>query len=82
MLCKYKIVIRAICPVHGVDDEYDVTVTSAETIYVEKLIAFAKSLETVKKTQEDLTRMIAKKFGCRVKSVGYHSNIKAVVRCG
>lgn len=80
MLCTYEITVRAICPIHLVDDVYEVTVESRSTIYVERLLAFAKTLESTKQTQEDITVTLARKFpGTTIRSVGYHSGVKATV---
>lgn len=80
MICKYEFKLRAICPVHLVNDEYDCVVESAECILVERLLEFAAECEGKKETQEQLTATFAAKFAnCKVTTVGYHSNVKTTV---
>lgn len=79
MISRYEIIVRAICPVNLCVDCYDVTVESPHTIMVERLIDFALSCADKKETQEDITAALAKEFGCKVTSVGYHSGVKTTV---
>ena len=77
----HRLLIHAICPIHKVNDHYELTVTSRSTIYVEDIAEFAASLALVEKTQEDITWRIAKRFpGTKVRTVGWHSNVRAVVK--
>jgi hypothetical protein len=80
MNCKYEVTVRAICPIHKVQDTYDVTVESPHEIIVESILEFVAALATVEETQENLTDTIASKFpGTQITSVGYHSGVKTTV---
>jgi len=80
MRCTYSLTIEAICPIHGVDDRYELTVHSDATVYVERLTKLARSFSGRKLTQEDLTQAVARHLrGMTVTTVGYHSGVKAVV---
>lgn len=80
MICRYELKLQAICPIHQCEDHYDITVESAECVYVERLLEFAAECSGRKETQEAITASWAKKFpNCRITTVGYHSNVKTTV---
>lgn len=79
MICRYELKLTAICPIHKVQDHYDLIVESPHQIYVEELMEFAKACEAKEETQEQITATFARKFGCQVTTVGYHSGVKTTV---
>jgi hypothetical protein len=81
MLCRYEdITFRAICPIHKVRDQYELTVESPQLIMVEEILEYVESLATVEETQEEITATIAQHFaGCTVTTTGNHSGVKATV---
>lgn len=84
MLCRYEFPVRAICPVNPKTvDCYSVTVDSHSEVRVEDLLEFAKGLDDVKATQEEITQAFSARFpGCTVTSIGWHSGAKTTVIAG
>jgi hypothetical protein len=77
--CRYSLKIRCSCPVDEAPDVYDAVFESDDLIKVEDIIDAVRAYDTVVAFQEDITRSLARKFGCRVTTVGYHSGIRTEV---
>mgnify|MGYP003137940976 FL=1 len=81
---SYSFKFTARCPVDNALDIYDCTITSPQTIPVEKLHELIYDCCSVKKFQEDLTEQI--KIECHerfrssvtVEMIGVHSNVKVI----
>ena len=81
---SYSFKFTARCPVDNALDIYDCTITSPQTIPVEKLHELIYDCCSVKKFQENLTEQI--KIECQerfrssvtVEMVGVHSNVKVI----
>ena len=81
---SYSFKFTARCPVDNALDIYDCTITSPQTIPVEKLHELIHDCCLVKKFQEELTEEI--KIECHerfrssvtVEMVGVHSNVRVV----
>ena len=79
MVCRYTFKIRAVCPADGSADVYQVTVTSAEIIRCEKLIAIAAGYAGMAIYQEVLTNELASALKCSVRTTGYHCDEEVFV---
>jgi len=81
MRCEYVHTITTQCPVNDEVDNYLVIIHSKKMIYVEHIIAVFKEFQHKKILQEDLTQELADRFGCKVKTIGRHSSVRATVFC-
>lgn len=79
MRVTHSLTVTAICPVDGLPDVYQVTITAARVVRVEDILETAASYKDRKIFQEELTHDMARKLACCVKSVGYHSGVKTEV---
>ncbi len=72
----YQLEVRAVCPIHeNLTDVYAVTVRSAATIQVEKILEWFKQYESKQIFQEALTQESAVGLGAHVETVGIHAGV-------
>lgn len=79
MICRYSLTIKCRCPVDDLTDSYLTEIDSPSIIQVETILREILYLGSEPKFQEDLTASLARSFGCKVTTTGYHSGIKTVV---
>lgn len=79
MKCRYSLKIRCACPVDEGQDVYDAIFESDGMLKVEDIIDAVLAYNTVAAFQEDITRSLARKLGCRVTTFGYHSGVRTEV---
>lgn len=75
MITTHELRICLRCPVDDAFDIYDVTVETTELVRVEDILLAVKHLPE-KSFQEVITKELAAKLACRVKTVCYHSGVK------
>lgn len=71
----YETTHRAKCPNGQLMDTYEITIRSAQTIYVEDIIAMLKSMPSTI-FQEDMATHIRATLGAETTVVGWHHGIK------
>lgn len=79
MICRYETTVVARCPVDGSLDVYAATFEHDVMIEAEFILGYVRMLETKKDFQENITRWLAQVVGCKVTTVGLHSNVKTTV---
>lgn len=81
MIATYRFQLFARCPVDEEPDAYGVVVVSSRTIMCEDLIATAKAIGASDKhlAQEEITQMLARRFGAKVTTYGRHGDVRCEV---
>lgn len=79
MRVTHTLTVAAVCPVDGLPDVYEATVTAERVVKVEDILKIAASFARRKVYQEQVTSEMARKLGCSVRTVGYHSGVKTEV---
>lgn len=83
MITTHELVVRAICPVDGTEDVYDVRIDAgSKLIPVELILEQAQIATEVPVYQEGLTAALAGALGARVTTVGTHSDVKVTCTAG
>jgi GTP cyclohydrolase I len=72
----------AVCPVDKAGDRYDVRVKVGRVLMVEEILKAVKEAGEKPLTQEAFTQELARLLAARVKTTGWHSGIRTVVKCG
>lgn len=75
MKCTYTVQIKGVCPVDEQGDVYELVVTSAQPIAVEKILAVIRKVTATPEFQEDITLAIARELAVNVKTTGAHSGV-------
>jgi hypothetical protein len=71
--------VTAICPQDNLPDVYTMTVEGNRCVTVEDIIAAVDAWKKKKAYQEVVTADLARRLGCTVTTVGWHSGVKTTV---
>jgi heterodisulfide reductase subunit C len=82
MKVTHKFPVVCACPVDARQDVYDCTVETNRTVKVEDILAAAQRATAKPAFQEDITERLAADLGCRVMTIGRHSNVETTVTSG
>lgn len=78
MRARYTFMMKAVCPIDGKTDTYEVTVESKYMIKIEDILEAANKLPEPA-FQEELTQFLAKELGALITTVGTHSGVHTEV---
>lgn len=81
MKVKYSLYISPTCPVDKKNDRYLCEIYSDRATPVEKILEVVEDANCLEAYQEQITDFIARRLGCEVKTLGYHSGIKTECVC-
>jgi len=76
MQIKYKFNFTCICPNDKEVIHYEAIIETSETIMVEDINEYARSLNKLELYQEDITLLISEKFKSKVTTFGTHQGIE------
>lgn len=75
---KYHLSVKAICPVDKSTDVYECVVMKNSIITVEEILNAVEILTKAPIYQEHLTMQMAATLRAKVKTIGFHSNVKVI----
>jgi GTP cyclohydrolase I len=70
------------CPVDDRQDVYECVVESDRVLKVEDIWAAVRRATERPEFQETITDRLAEDLGCKVTTIGLHSNVRTVATCG
>lgn len=80
MEITHRLTAIGICPVNGQRDQHTVFVHTDRTIFVEEIIAAVADLTTKPISQEDFTRLLARRLEAEVVTECVHSGVWTEVK--